>query len=101
MADPNIINTVSCFSTNTPKVKIKLTISDILDNGQTSVTTWDVPGLVAGNNYNIQLETDISALVGLNISEKVIADEKLQITVINESGNDGISIPELTYNIFN
>ena len=93
--------TSNCFGKyDIPDLVVDITINDILDNGQMIIEEKIVSGLVQGANYNIKLETDVSGFDGVLFKHSVIKDDTFRVEIINQSGNDGIVIPILKYNIY-
>ena len=91
----------NCFGDyDVPDYVLNIDVNETIDNGQTSITDHNVQNIKAGQNYNIQIETDISSLAGITIETAIIADNTLRIIVINESGENGVVIPTLKINIF-
>lgn len=75
---------------------------DPIDNGQIRFVDISVPGLALGQNYTISRATDLSDLEDdfVMISEKVVKNNELRVYVQNESGEDGVQVPEITYKIY-
>lgn len=75
---------------------------DPIDNGQVSYVDVSVPGMILGNNFTISRVTDLSSLEDdfVMITEKVISNETLRVYVENQSGEDGVVIPAITYKIY-
>ena len=75
---------------------------DPIDNGQIRFVDIEVPGLTLGQNYTISRVTDLSSLEDdfVMISEKVVKNNELRVYVQNESGEDGVQLPEITYKIY-
>ncbi len=83
-------------------ITVNVALAGAMDNGQLEIVTVNVPGLVLGGNNNVQLATDISALVtsGLVITHNIVANDTLNVTIENQTGNDGLTVPTLQYNIY-
>ena len=94
---------VDCNQVTPPTlITVNAAVAGTMDNGQYQAVTVNVPGLVLGGNNNVQLATDISALVaaGWVVSHQVIANDTLNVIIENQTGEDGQVFPTIQYNIY-
>lgn len=73
-----------------------------IDNGQAAFVDVDVPGMILGQKFTISRKTDLSSLENeyVFITEKIVSSEVLRVLVENQSGEDGVTIPTIEYNIY-
>lgn len=69
-----------------------------IENAQSSQDIIVANGVFVLNHYNIKITTDLSDFALVNISIKVVADNKLQIAIENQTG-DTLNLPNLSISI--
>lgn len=81
-----------------PEIKIITHSTPTLNNSDFDTQVYTVNGLVVGGNYNIQLATVIPDNV--TAVAQVIANNTVRVTVTNNTGDDGLQLPSLTFKIY-
>lgn len=66
-----------------------------LDNSQSFTSDVTMTGVLLANHYDLTVTTDLEALQGVDVLINVVANNKVRVTVRNNTGNT-VSIPQLT-----
>jgi hypothetical protein len=94
----------SCSGNTPPPPPTVLNVSVVgtMDNGQVLTVNAAAPSLTLGGNHNVVANTDLSVLEadGIFVTWSVITNGFLTVRIENQSGNDAVTVPPISFNIY-